>query len=105
MTSKARRAYKRSCQGYIDRHDYQAYDDERIGCEDAVEILQSLSFPDGTPEETVKEQVVSSLREKGRRHYENEEELSVGVRWAIAVVEGNPQRHYNAYHPRRQQQS
>ena len=101
MSQQAKRAYKRVCDEIVDHDDRKAYDDEQLGCAGAAKILRSLSFPDDTPENTVREQGIKSLRENGRRHHENREELSVGIRWAISVIEGNPERHYNAYHPRR----
>lgn len=101
MSQLAKRSYKRVCEGIIDHDERNAYDDEQLGCADAVKILRTLSFPDDTPEDTVKEQTITLLREHGRRHHENEEELSAGIRWSISVIEGNPERHYNAYHPRR----
>jgi hypothetical protein len=64
-----------------------------------------MDFPNRELEDSVREQVINLLRKEGRRHYENEDEPSVGIRWAISVVEGNPERHYNAHHPRREKES
>jgi hypothetical protein len=98
MSERAKRAYKRRCGGVVDYDDRKAYDDEQHGCADAVKILETLDLPDRELEDAVREQVINLLLKEGRRHYENQEQPSVGTRWAISVVEGNPERHYYAHH-------
>ncbi|MDP6443241.1 MAG: hypothetical protein QGG36_25350 [Pirellulaceae bacterium] len=105
MSIAAKRAYKHQLLGYIDREDRQAYDDEQIGCAHAIELLESLAASEEASEAELQVLAIQALRGNGRRSHENPDELSVGIRWAIAVVEGAPERYYNSHHPARRNES
>lgn len=97
----SQRGYKRLMGGTLDSDDYDAYAREQAGCTAAIEILRSLEFPADIPEKELRQLAESALRAEGPSNPQQADRLFQGIVWAIAVVRGEPEPYYNAYHPRR----